>query len=177
MGTKKSRQKILKNLQAFSPRELAEAIREEVVTLYELSKTGDLSPLTKRRIEEWLTDPEQAALNEGKMPSIYHERSIDIYSDGDTDGVEQSYTNIRQGYPPEEEKEMPEIPGEGGQETKEPYPVFETSVTPSPPAYMAPPLSPAPMPTPPPLDPDMIIENKKDSDEKSSPILPPPFPG
>ena len=49
MATKKE---LINNLCEYSVEEVAQAIREGVVTLYELSKSGHLSPLMRRRIEQ-----------------------------------------------------------------------------------------------------------------------------
>ncbi len=51
MATKKE---ILKNPREYSVAELAEFIQDGTVTIYELSKTGHLTPLMRRRIEEAL---------------------------------------------------------------------------------------------------------------------------
>lgn len=50
-----TKDQILKNLREYSASEIAQAVREGQVTIYELSKTGNLSPLMRRRIEEQLT--------------------------------------------------------------------------------------------------------------------------
>lgn len=45
---------ILTNLREYSSDQIVEAINDGVVTLYELSKSGNLTPLMRRRIEEKL---------------------------------------------------------------------------------------------------------------------------
>ena len=45
---------ILTNLREYSSDQIAEAINEGVVTMYELSKSGNLTPLMRKRIEEKL---------------------------------------------------------------------------------------------------------------------------
>lgn len=50
-----SRTELLNNLRAFSSDEIAEAIRAGVVSMYELSKSGNLTPLMRRRIEAKLS--------------------------------------------------------------------------------------------------------------------------
>lgn len=54
MATKKQ---LLENLREFSASEVAEAIRAGEVTMYELSKSGRLTPLMRRRIEAQLSGP------------------------------------------------------------------------------------------------------------------------
>lgn len=56
-SSKKEREKILKNVTAYSDTELADAVRRGVITLYELSKTGQIGPLKKKKIEELVADP------------------------------------------------------------------------------------------------------------------------
>lgn len=63
-----TRKQILSKPGSFSPEELAAAVRDGSVTIYELSKTGFLTPMKRRRIEEILShkeppqeaEPEQA---------------------------------------------------------------------------------------------------------------------
>lgn len=45
---------ILNNLREYTADQIAEAIKSGVVTMYELSKSGNLTPLMRRRIEERL---------------------------------------------------------------------------------------------------------------------------
>ena len=45
---------ILTNLREYSSDQIVEAINDGIVTLYELSKSGNLTPLMRRRIEEKL---------------------------------------------------------------------------------------------------------------------------
>lgn len=59
---------ILTNLREYSSDQIVEAINEGVVTLYELSKSGNLTPLMRRRIEEKLAAGSSAtASDEGKQ--------------------------------------------------------------------------------------------------------------
>ena len=51
-----SKIEILNNLQAFSIEQIVEAINAGTVTLYELSKSGNLTPLMRRQIEKGLAD-------------------------------------------------------------------------------------------------------------------------
>lgn len=46
---------ILNNLREYTADQIVEAIKDGTVTLYELSKSGNLTPLMRRRIEEKLT--------------------------------------------------------------------------------------------------------------------------
>ena len=57
MGNKKD---ILRNLREYSAEQIAQAIKDGVVTMYELSKSGNLTPLMRRRIEEQLAVTPQA---------------------------------------------------------------------------------------------------------------------
>lgn len=50
-----TKEQLLKNLREYSASEIAEAVRKGEITIYELSKSGNLSPLMRRRIEEQLT--------------------------------------------------------------------------------------------------------------------------
>lgn len=46
---------ILNNLREYTADQIVEAIKDGTVTVYELSKSGNLTPLMRRRIEEKLT--------------------------------------------------------------------------------------------------------------------------
>lgn len=54
-----SKKKLLKNLQSFSPEEIADAIRAGVVTLYELGHDteGQFTPLLKKQVKDILAQP------------------------------------------------------------------------------------------------------------------------
>lgn len=56
-----SKKELFKNLQNFSPDEIAEAVRRGEVTLYELSKNtnGAFTPLLKRRVQTLLEKPQR----------------------------------------------------------------------------------------------------------------------
>lgn len=58
MVTKKE---LLSNLREYSSDQIAEAINSGVVTLYELSKSGNLTPLMRKRIEEKLSQSANSA--------------------------------------------------------------------------------------------------------------------
>lgn len=51
---------ILNNLREYSSDQIVEAINAGVVTIYELSKSGNLTPLMRKRIEEKLASPSSA---------------------------------------------------------------------------------------------------------------------
>lgn len=53
-----TRIELLNDLRKYPPEKIAEAIRTGVVTMYELSKSGNLTPLFRRRIEERLSSEE-----------------------------------------------------------------------------------------------------------------------
>lgn len=55
---------ILTNLREYSSDQIAEAINDGVVTMYELSKSGNLTPLMRKRIEEKLATGSSATSNE-----------------------------------------------------------------------------------------------------------------
>ena len=49
-----SKSDILNNLREYTSDQIAEAVNAGIVTIYELSKSGNLTPLMRRRIEEKL---------------------------------------------------------------------------------------------------------------------------
>ena len=49
-----TKDQILNNIREYSASEIADAIRGGEISLYELSKSGNLSPLLRKRIEEQL---------------------------------------------------------------------------------------------------------------------------
>lgn len=57
---------ILTNLREYSSDQIAEAINDGVVTMYELSKSGNLTPLMRKRIEDKLAAGPSAASSEKK---------------------------------------------------------------------------------------------------------------
>lgn len=60
---------ILENLREYSSDQIVEAINNGVVTLYELSKSGNLTPLMRKRIEEKLAaGPSVETNEEAKQP-------------------------------------------------------------------------------------------------------------
>ena len=52
-----SKSDILNNLREYSSDQIVEAINSGVVTIYELSKSGNLTPLMRKRIEQKLASP------------------------------------------------------------------------------------------------------------------------
>lgn len=55
-----NKKELLSNLREYSSDQVAEAINSGVVTLYELSKSGNLTPLMRKRIEEKLSQSANA---------------------------------------------------------------------------------------------------------------------
>lgn len=64
-----NKKNILKDLREYSSDEIAEAIREGVVTMYELSKSGNLTPLMRKRLEEKLANNTPAAPEKATVQS------------------------------------------------------------------------------------------------------------
>lgn len=63
-----SKSDILNNLREYTSDQIAEAINAGIVTIYELSKSGNLTPLMRRRIEEKLAaKPSEAAQTAPEM--------------------------------------------------------------------------------------------------------------
>lgn len=71
-----SKEDLINNLRVYTPDQIVEAIKAKTVTVYELSKSGNLTPLMRRRIEEKLastvTEKEQT-LEETTEPEINSE--------------------------------------------------------------------------------------------------------
>ena len=61
-----TKNEILANLREYSADQIADAINSGVVTLYELSKTGNLTPLMRKRISEKLTACNSTLSSENK---------------------------------------------------------------------------------------------------------------
>ena len=79
---------ILTNLREYSSDQIVEAINDGVVTLYELSKSGNLTPLMRRRIEEKLATGEVATVPEVVIPEAVIE-PVEQASDYSANAEEQ----------------------------------------------------------------------------------------
>nr|WP_288695646.1 DUF805 domain-containing protein [uncultured Prevotella sp.] len=66
-----TRKELLKNLKNYSPEEIAEAVREGVVSLYELSKEteGAFTPLLKKKVKAILEQPKPVTTNNVHEPT------------------------------------------------------------------------------------------------------------
>jgi len=53
-----TKDQIVNNIKEYSAADIVQAIRSGEVSLYELSKSGNLSPLMKKRIEDQLAMPQ-----------------------------------------------------------------------------------------------------------------------
>ena len=79
-----SKSDILNNLREYTSDQIAEAINAGTVTMYELSKSGNLTPLMRRRIEEKLVaktsdvaqaEPEVVSLEQEVAPTLNEKES------------------------------------------------------------------------------------------------------
>lgn len=92
-----SKQDILNNLREFTSDQIAEAIKAGTVTLYELSKSGNLTPLMRRRIEAKLaedssgSDFDRTAAVSSPADSITHTEVVDVSKADETDELPESY--------------------------------------------------------------------------------------
>ena len=72
---------ILTNLREYSSDQIVEAINEGVVTMYELSKSGNLTPLMRKHIEEKLTGGSTVTIDgthtDNVAPSVVEEKTVD----------------------------------------------------------------------------------------------------
>lgn len=78
---------ILNNLREYTADEIVEAIKAGTVTVYELSKSGNLTPLMRRRIEERLatkTTETSSSLPE-VVPTVEEEPSLNVGEDPSED--------------------------------------------------------------------------------------------
>jgi uncharacterized membrane protein YhaH (DUF805 family) len=82
-----TKDQILNNIREYSASEIAEAIRCGELSLYELSKSGNLTPLMKKRIEEQLTNsescdvksiPEENVVTQDQVHDVIIEKSADM---------------------------------------------------------------------------------------------------
>ena len=114
-----TKSEILNNLREYTADEITEAIKAGIITMYELSKSGNLTPMMRRRIEERL------AANSAEVP-----QSI---SEVDSTAVNEVPSSDKENYQLEENIEIPEevdkdIPSEV---TIPEAPVYTAGVTPS----------------------------------------------
>lgn len=73
-----TKDQILNNIRVYSASEIAEAIRKGNVSLYELSKSGKLSPLLKKRIEDNLASIQEET-EDSELP--FEARLVEAISD------------------------------------------------------------------------------------------------
>lgn len=92
---------ILTNLREYSSDQIAEAINDGVVTMYELSKSGNLTPLMRKRIEDKLAAGPSAASSEK------NNQSQDVML---LDEVDTPVNNLDASYTKEVKNENPTIP-------------------------------------------------------------------
>ena len=91
---------ILENLREYSSDQIVEAINEGIVTLYELSKSGNLTPLMRKRIEEKLaagssaTKSEEAKQPQEMMPLADAETSADKVETTSNQGAEKEKEEV-----------------------------------------------------------------------------------
>lgn len=85
-----SKKDIIKNLREYSSDQLAEAIKNGVVSMYELSKSGNLTPLMRKRIESKLAE------NPGIEQHVQTQNNIEKSSSNIGNPNEDSdYTNVQ----------------------------------------------------------------------------------
>lgn len=89
-----NKKELLSNLREYSSDQIAEAINSGVVTLYELSKSGNLTPLMRRRIEEKLSQP--ANSTQGHVPEapvgIVESETLDANANNIEESLQPSYS-------------------------------------------------------------------------------------
>ncbi len=98
-----SKKELLKNIQRFSPEEIADAIRSGVVTLYELGHDteGQFTPLLKKRVKDILSRPAEATEHTVTPPSLQNDSRENVDKQILIDDVETA---------PEEDKVLVNIP-------------------------------------------------------------------
>ena len=86
MGNKSD---ILNNLREYTADQIVEAIKAGTVTVYELSKSGNLTPLMRRRIEERLAaKPTEASLSTQEVaPTVEDAPALNLDEDS-SEGIE-----------------------------------------------------------------------------------------
>lgn len=72
---------ILNNLREYSSNQIVEAINAGVVTMYELSKSGNLTPLMRKRIEQELAAPPTSPAEEPQQAAPIVEQETPITND------------------------------------------------------------------------------------------------
>lgn len=98
-----SKSDILNNLREYTSDQIAEAINAGIVTIYELSKSGNLTPLMRRRIEEKLaTKPSEIAQTTSEVAQLPQEATPAL--DGEAPSVDTSSSEY------EEDVVIPEAP-------------------------------------------------------------------
>ncbi len=98
-----SKSDILNNLREYTSDQIAEAINAGIVTLYELSKSGNLTPLMRRRIEEKLAaKPSEVAQTTSEVTQLTQEVAPSL--DEEAPSVDTSSLDY------EEEVVIPEAP-------------------------------------------------------------------
>lgn len=117
-----TRKELFKNLKSYSPEEIAEAVREGEVSLYELSKEteGAFTPLLKKKVKAILEQPKPVAINNVReqtpvspipeVPVITPLESNDSSVIGSTDIFQQADDNKNK---PIEETETESISDKG----------------------------------------------------------------
>lgn len=95
-----TRKQLLKNLQVYTPEEIAEAVRAGVVSMYELSKEteGAFTPLLKHRVKEILDSPIPATSSNTQEVSSTVEESEpeDFQTESESDSATASeYENTQ----------------------------------------------------------------------------------
>ena len=78
-----SKSDILNNLREYSSEQIAEAIKAGTVTMYELSKSGNLTPLMRRRIEDKLSA--NSSKNAQVASDVYQPSHEEISSSNEED--------------------------------------------------------------------------------------------
>jgi uncharacterized membrane protein YhaH (DUF805 family) len=75
-----SKVEILMNLREYSSDQIAEAVNSGVVTMYELSKSGNLTPLMRKRIEEKLSVLSLSVKSENADKNLLDDKEINEFN-------------------------------------------------------------------------------------------------
>lgn len=100
-----SKKDILTNLREYSAEEIASAIKDGTVTMYELSKRGQLTPLMRKRISERMVQPESVDTPEKVSNITTSSNSVESNQTDDS-----SATDIPDAFSMTEDKEEVVIP-------------------------------------------------------------------